>query len=125
MSNEWKQNIKNTRSWTHGLYVLIVLAIGSVASFIIFLIAIYQFISMLLTHKANERLSALGWSLGEYLKQVATYVTCHSEERPFPFGEWPKSGGTPSDSSGSHHEASHRGTHSHSPDKDHPTSSRY
>jgi hypothetical protein len=39
-------------------------------------------------------LKDFGKSLGIYLKQIAEFLSYASEEKPFPFSDWPEAGST-------------------------------
>jgi hypothetical protein len=53
-------------------------------------IALVQLGLMIFTEKPNENLVNLGNSLGHYLGQIVEFLTFSSEDRPYPFGPWPK-----------------------------------
>lgn len=72
--------------------VLIMLAFGIIAYFglyVIFFLAIAQFLFTLFTNNPNFRLLALSKSTGEYLHQIFSYMLYQTEEKPFPFSDWP------------------------------------
>ncbi len=94
MNDEIKQNIRESKTWLRGLYMLLFLIFYSVAKVIIFTIIAFQFILSLLTGTTNERLVKLGQSLSTYLYQILTFLTFNSDQHPYPFGAWPK--GAPS-----------------------------
>ncbi len=48
-----------------------------------------QFLITLLSDTPNARLASFGRSLGNYLRQIAAFLTFAAEEIPFPFSEWP------------------------------------
>jgi hypothetical protein len=56
---------------------------------LILVVAVIQFVMMLLNDAPNDRLLAFGRSLGRYLQQLANFLTFASEEIPFPFSDWP------------------------------------
>lgn len=53
------------------------------------LLAVLQFVLVLLTKNHNERLSQLARGLGLYLRQIADFMGFGSEEPAFPFRDWP------------------------------------
>lgn len=89
MSDELKENIKDQGTWMRGLYILMYAVIYSVTEIVIGLVVIIQFLFVLITHKTNEKLLALGASLSIYVYQILSYVTFNSEQRPFPFSDFP------------------------------------
>ena len=90
MDEELKKNIKESKTWLRGLYMLLFLVFYSIAKVIIFAVIAFQFILTLLTGKTNDRLVKLGQSLCTYLYQILTFLTFNSNEHPYPFGVWPK-----------------------------------
>jgi hypothetical protein len=42
-----------------------------------------------ITRSTQANLLAFGSSLAEYVRQIVAYLTFNTEEKPFPFGEWP------------------------------------
>jgi hypothetical protein len=60
-----------------------------IAEFIITVLAVFQFLTVLITRNANEPLLKLGNNLSRYVYQIFRFLTFNSEEHPFPFGAWP------------------------------------
>ena len=89
MSDDYKENVKDQSTWIRGLYILLFAVIYSVTEIVIGLVVIVQFLFVLITHHANEKLLALGASLSTYVYQILSYVTFNSEQRPFPFSDFP------------------------------------
>jgi Domain of unknown function (DUF4389) len=74
--------------WVRGFYMLLMLVVWQVAEAVLLGVAIIQFIFALLGGP-NERLTAFGGSLAQYLRQVAAFITYATDEMPFPFSDWP------------------------------------
>ncbi len=90
MSDDFKENIKDQSTWMRGLYILLFAVIYSVTEIVIGLVVIIQFLFVLITRQANEKLLELGASLSTYIYQILSYVTFNSDERPFPFSDFPE-----------------------------------
>jgi hypothetical protein len=60
-------------------------------SIVLALAAILQLLMVAFTRERNDNLTALGRSLGEYVREIVRYLTFVTDEPPFPFGEWPES----------------------------------
>jgi len=58
---------------------------------VLILIVIAQYLFHVLTDKHNETLRQLGDGLSCYYYQIFRYLTYNSEEKPFPFSDWPTS----------------------------------
>ena len=65
-----------------------------VARVVLAAVVLFQFGTMLLTGRVNERLLAFGQSLSMYNYQIIRYLTYNSEEKPFPLNPWPDSSET-------------------------------
>lgn len=89
MSDELKENIKDQGTWMRGLYILMYAIIYSVTEIVIALVVIIQFLFVLITRQANEKLLTLGANLSTFIYQILSYVTFNSDERPFPFSDFP------------------------------------
>jgi hypothetical protein len=61
----------------------------SIAEFIIVCIVIFQFFAALITGRVNEPLLKFANNLTTYVYQVFQFQTFNSEEKPFPFADWP------------------------------------
>jgi hypothetical protein len=86
-----KDNIKSRSVWIRGFFMLLYAMICYVAISLSFFVVIFQFGSLLLTGKLNERLLPFGQSLSILIHQIFNFLTFNSEEKPFPFGNWPSS----------------------------------
>lgn len=78
-------------TWLRGIFMLIFFAIAHY--FIILLIAaiaLFQFGSVLFTGQLNVWLLDFGRSLSTYSQQIVSFLTYNSEQKPFPFSEWPR-----------------------------------
>lgn len=84
-----KDNIKSRSVWIRGFFMLLYAMICYVAISLTFFVVIFQFGSLLLTGKLNERLLPFSQSLSILIHQIFNFLTFNSEEKPFPFGNWP------------------------------------
>ena len=75
--------------WLRGFYMLIMTFVFQLAITVMLVVAVIQFVLTLLNGTANDRLVILGGKLGRYLQQISNFLTFASEEKPFPFNDWP------------------------------------
>lgn len=61
----------------------------SLAGTVLLAVAVLQFILVLLGSAPNTRLLSFGRSLGSYAQQIVNFQTFNTEEKPFPFSDWP------------------------------------
>lgn len=83
--------VKNEGSgqiWLRGLWMLLLLALFSIARGVLIAVAILQFGWMLFTKKANGRITEFGSKLGNWMAITARYLAAESEEKPFPWTAW-------------------------------------
>ena len=82
---------QNTNVWKRGLAMLLFGFIAGFVRFIITMISLFQFISLLFTEKPNFPLVKFGQNLNTYLYQINQFLTINAEIYPFPFADWPSS----------------------------------
>ena len=75
--------------WRRALFMVLFALLYGVAEFVGKVVAVVQFLIVLLTGEANEKLLRFGSSLSIYAYQVYRYLTFNSEEQPFPMSDWP------------------------------------
>lgn len=72
-----------------GAVALLFLVAVEVATTVVALIAVVQVVWSLSTGGRNAYLSRFGMSLALWIAQATAFVTAASDERPFPWTEWP------------------------------------
>ena len=90
VEQETKENIKKKSTWLRFLYMLLFAVIFNIAEFVVVVIVVVQFISKLFTGDVHARLQEFGDSVAQFIAEIVRYLTFHTEDVPFPFGEWPK-----------------------------------
>ncbi len=90
MDENIKENIKSQNMWIRGLYMLLFALIYSIAEIVFTAVAIFQFLTALVTGKPNELLLNFGQSLSTYIYQTIQFFTFNSDEKPYPFSSWPE-----------------------------------
>jgi len=80
---------KDRGTWIRGLFMLLFVAIYNVAAVLIGAVAILQFAWKLISGETNPRLLSFGEDLSRYFYQILRYLTFNTEEKPFPFADWP------------------------------------
>jgi Domain of unknown function (DUF4389) len=90
MNTELKKKLTATDKWLRLLFMVIYLVVNYVAQFIIWALAAVQFIFALLTGSANHNLLSFTRGLNAFCYQILQYATYNSQEKPYPFGNWPK-----------------------------------
>lgn len=84
-----KEKLLVKDKWLRGLFMLFFIVIKYLVSWLICLIALFQFVVDLLMGRPNDKLLAFTKHLNAYLLQVVNFLTYNSESKPFPFANLP------------------------------------
>ena len=91
MSEQNENNIlKNKSGWQKVLFVAIFWVLFYVAQMVVALVVITQCVFVVVTNNPNQQLLAFGDSLSKYIHDILRFVTFNSDQRPFPFSDFPK-----------------------------------
>jgi hypothetical protein len=63
----------------------------NVAEIVLAFVVGLQVLFKLLTGKPLDTMAGLGGEIGEYLRQVASFLSFASEDMPYPISAWPSS----------------------------------
>jgi len=89
MNDEVKTHITSTETWLRLLFMVMFAVISWVSKLVLIAVVIFQSLLKLLTGTINERALDLGQQLSTYIYQILRYLTFNTEERPYPFSDWP------------------------------------
>jgi len=81
---------KTENIWVRGAYILLFGFIYSAAEVVMIAVVVLQFLFLLFTQEKNEKVLLFGAELSAFLYHVFRYLTFNTDERPFPFADWPK-----------------------------------
>lgn len=87
--SRFAENIGAPDFWLRLLYTLLFALAWQVSEVLIVLVAVLQLGYRLFTGAGEPRLTGFGASLSDYTAQIGRYVTQASEQKPWPFIEWP------------------------------------
>lgn len=85
-----KQKLTATSKWLRALYIILFAIINYFVQMVSWAVALFQFILVLITDKPNQRLLQFSQNLGKYMANIIHYISYNTEEKPFPFSDWPK-----------------------------------
>jgi len=88
-TEDLKSKVTDSSAWLRLLFILLFAAIYSVAEMVVVAVVVFQFLCVLFTGKRNDKVLSLGARLSSFAYQVFRYLTYNSDERPFPFADWP------------------------------------
>jgi hypothetical protein len=89
MTMNEQANTGTRNLWMRALFMLMMMLAYQISVTLLFILAVIQFLIVLLNGAPNARLMDFGRSIGTYLKQVVQFLTFATEEAPFPFSDWP------------------------------------
>ena len=78
--------------WKRGLLMLLFVIAFGLAQMLLNALAIVQFVWLLVKREPNQPVAGFGMSLSKWLADVAQFLTCATDEKPFPWRPWPKAG---------------------------------
>ncbi|MDH3692002.1 MAG: DUF4389 domain-containing protein [Gammaproteobacteria bacterium] len=87
-----KQNLRRRDSWVRLFFIVLFALIYSVAEVVLFAVVVVQFGFVLISGERNQKLLRFGADLSRFVYDILRYVTFNSDDRPFPFSDWPVSG---------------------------------
>lgn len=76
-------------TWMRVLFVLLFAFIYMVAEVVVLVVTVVQFGFVLIGGARNPNLLAFSANLSEYLYRILRFVMFNSDEKPFPFADWP------------------------------------
>lgn len=91
MKEQIQHHLKDASTWRRILYMLLFAVLYSVAEAVLVAVVVVQTLIKLVSGETNPRLRDFGAQLALYIYSVLQFLTFNSDERPFPFSEWPTS----------------------------------
>ena len=79
---------KTNEIWFRGLYMFLFLVILGLVKGVVFIVAVIQFILMVVNKTANEPLRNFGQGLSTYLYDITQFLIFNTDNKPFPFEDW-------------------------------------
>ena len=90
MSDDLKSNVLSAERWLRLVFMVLFAMILQVAGAVMWLVVIVQFLFALISGRCNENLRSFGHSLSVFIFQIWQFLSYNSEEKPFPFKDWPE-----------------------------------
>jgi hypothetical protein len=89
MTQQENETPPENNIWLRGIFMILFGLLYSLAGTVLFVVAALQFVFALLGSAPNTRLLAFGRSLGSYVQQIVNFQSFNTEDKPFPFSDWP------------------------------------
>ena len=87
--DQLKANLSDSQVWLRLVYMALFVIMLNIAGVLMWGVCLVQFVFVAATGAKNPKLLSLGASLGRYIHQVLDFLSFNSEQRPFPFADWP------------------------------------
>ena len=87
--------------WMRGLFMLLFMIGFAIGVWLLNLLAIVQFVWLLIAREPNQFIVRFGNSLSIWLAEISRFLTCVTDDKPFPWQPWPNSNVKPPISSSS------------------------
>lgn len=87
MDSEKKERLENI--WLRLLFMVLYFIAHRLASWLLFLVSALQFILVLIQQKENGKLLEFAGSLTQFIYQTGRFLSFLTDEKPFPFSDWP------------------------------------
>ena len=88
MREETKANLTSGSTWIRLVHMIVLVIAFNIAELIVGAVVVFQFLSRLLTGKANEHMKEFGAGIGFYLSSIVRFLTFETEDKPFPYATW-------------------------------------
>ncbi|MDA9570122.1 DUF4389 domain-containing protein [Porticoccaceae bacterium] len=82
-------SLTNVNTWIRLAYMVLFALLVMAARLLVSIVVIVQFALVLVFGRDNENLRNLGQGLGKWVYQAIMFLTFNSDDKPFPFDEWP------------------------------------
>jgi Domain of unknown function (DUF4389) len=90
MEQQTKTNLLNKETWLRLLYMAVFGLLSIVARIVVWVVAVLQFLLVLITGEGNSNLRDLGQGASKWTYQAYMFITFNSDNKPFPFSDWPE-----------------------------------
>ena len=89
MDDKTKATLTNVETWKRGLFMIVFAIISGLAKLLVTLVAVFQFITVLVKGQTNEAVLPFGQNLSTYIYQITLFLTFNTDDMPFPFMDFP------------------------------------
>lgn len=91
MDEKMKSNLLSSTHWLRLVFMVLFAVILQVAAAVMWIVVVLQFLFSLFTGQNNDNLREFGHSLSVFIYQTWQFLSYNSEEKPYPFQDWPDS----------------------------------
>ncbi len=91
-------NFTNSSHWYRLAFMLLFVVMLQLAGAVMWALCAIQFLYSVIAGQDNLHLKRLGASIATYIYQVLRYLSYNSDDKPYPFSDWPMSEVNPGNS---------------------------
>lgn len=88
--SELKKNATSDAFWLRTLYTIGFYVVYKILDLVILLLILVQWVFRLTTDEVNPELAKFGDGLGSYIGQIIRFISGSSDDKPYPFQDWPE-----------------------------------
>jgi Domain of unknown function (DUF4389) len=81
--------------WLRGLFMLLFMLGFMFGVWFLNFLAVVQFVWLLFAREPNRFIASFGNSLSIWLADIGQFLTCATDEKPFPWAPWPNATASP------------------------------
>lgn len=89
MDKAWHKTIRSDSFWIRTIFTLLFFIVYRVLDIVVLVATLAQWLFVLVTGDNNPRLLRFSQGLAIYLQQIVAYLTQASDQKPYPFDDWP------------------------------------
>jgi hypothetical protein len=89
MDKAWHKSVRSDSFWIRTIFMLLFFIVYRVLDIVVLVATIAQWLFVLITGDSNPRLLRFSQGLAIYLQQIVAFLTQVSEQKPYPFDDWP------------------------------------
>ena len=75
--------------WIRGLFMLLFIIGFAIGQCLLNVLAVVQFFWLLFAREPNQLLAHFGNSLSNWLAEIGHFLSCATDDKPFPWKAWP------------------------------------
>ncbi len=90
MDEQLKSNLTSSKHWFRLLFMIMFALLLQVALAVMWVLVGVQFLFALISGSDNRNLRKFGDSLSQFIFETIQFLTYNSEDKPFPFSDWPE-----------------------------------
>ena len=84
------KNLKSESRWLRLVFMAVFALVGLVAVYFVLMLSVVQMLCGFIQGESNARLLQFTYGLNQFLYQIAQFLTYNSEDKPYPFSDWPE-----------------------------------